>query len=410
MLKFIKALCAAAVMTVLLCGCSGGVKQASAPAGAKVTLGNERLSEPEVKTLLIDKKIGLFTNQSGVDSRLNRTVDKLDGIYKLAAIFVPEHGLLGAVAAGKKFDDDSYNGIKVYSLYDDDKRPSAKQLKDIDVMVVDIQDVGIRHYTYFSSLAYIMEECAKEKKKVIVLDRPNPLGGAMEGPVLKPEYKSFIGLYALPLRHGLTIGEFARYINKEENIGAELEVVSMKGYKRAMLWPDTGLPWVMTSPQIPTWETAFYYGVTGAIGDSNLATGVGTSKPFYFAAASYAKAEEVKARLDALKIPGVAFRAAAFSSMTSSQVYQGAEIYLTDLRKVNLPELGYRILTAFRELYPEKVKFARRGIWAPGSYKIDIALGECSLREGAECEQTFRRWRLECEDFAKKAKPYLLYN
>ena len=191
-----------------------------AAAGEKrVVLGIERIDEPFAKQLLAGKRLGLFTNQSGVDSKLRSSTELLQKSYNLTALFVPEHGLFGAVAAGETFESHTYKDIPVHSLYGEDRRPTAKMLDEIDTMVVDIQDVGIRHYTYFSSLAYIMEECAKAKKQVVVLDRPNPLGGAMQGPVLKPEYKTFIGLYELPLRHGLTIGEFASYINATQHIG-----------------------------------------------------------------------------------------------------------------------------------------------------------------------------------------------
>lgn len=372
----------------------------------KVVLGVERLGESNVASLLTGKRLGLFTNQTGVDSKLRSTVSLVRKDFNLTALFVPEHGLLGAVPAGEAFGDTDYDGIKVFSLYGDSRRPSPKMLEKIDAMVVDIQDIGIRHYTYFSSLAYIMEECAKLDKTVIVLDRPNPLGGTMQGPVLKPEYATFIGLYAIPLRHGLTIGEFARYINKEEGINCKLEVVPMKGWKRDMIWEDTGLPWVITSPQIPTAETAFYYGVTGVSGDSNMSVGIGTSKPFYYLGSTFAKADEVKKAMDELKIPGVAFRAAAYGSR--GRVVQGVEIYLEDPRKVNLPELDYLMLTTFRKLYPGKIKFPERGYRLPG-YKIDIALGESSLRDGEEPAKAFERWKKECTAFAAKAKPYFLY-
>lgn len=194
----------------------------------RVVLGIARVAEPEVKKLLEGKRLGLFTNQTGIDSQLRSSVDIIREQYNLSALFVPEHGLFGAVTAGEKFNDSQYHGIPVFSLYGSTRRPSKEMLASIDAMVVDIQDVGVRHYTYFSSLAYIMETCAKFDKQVVVLDRPNPLGDKMQGPVLKPEYATFIGLYSIPLRHGLTIGEFARYINKEEGINCKLDVVTLK--------------------------------------------------------------------------------------------------------------------------------------------------------------------------------------
>lgn len=383
-----------------------------AAAGEKrVVLGIERIDEPFAKQLLAGKRLGLFTNQSGVDSKLRSSTELLQKSYNLTALFVPEHGLFGAVAAGETFESNTYKDIPVHSLYGEKRRPTAKMLDDIDTMVVDIQDVGIRHYTYFSSLAYIMEECAKEKKRVIVLDRPNPLGGTIQGPVLKSEFKSFIGLYELPLRHGLTIGEFARFINSTQHIECDLEVIPMKGWHRRQLWQDTGLPWVQTSPLIPTAETALLYGVTGVCGDSNLSVGVGTAKPFYFVGAPFADADAVKVALDEKQLAGVAFRAARFTpryGAYSGELVQGVEIYLTDLRKVNLPELDYILFTTFKELYPEQVKTPERGYGSKG-YKLDIALGESSLREGEAPKTAFARWHQECSAFAQQVKPYLLY-
>ena len=377
----------------------------------RVTLGIERIDEPFVQEQLAGKRLGLFTNQSGVDSRLRSSVALLQEKYNLTALFVPEHGLFGAVAAGETFASHSYKHIPVHSLYGATRRPTPEMLAQIDAMVVDIQDVGIRHYTYFSSLAYIMEECAKEKKQVIVLDRPNPLGGTIQGPVLKPEYKTFIGLYELPLRHGLTIGEFARYINSTQHIDCDLKVIPMKGWHRRQLWQDTGLPWVQTSPLIPTPETALLYGVTGVCGDSNLSVGVGTAKPFYFVGAPFADADAVKAALDARQLAGVAFRAARFTPRYGAyqdELVQGVEIYLTDVRSVNLPELDYILFSTFKSLYPEQIKTPERGYGSKG-YKLDIALGESSLREGEAAETAFARWQQECADFTQQVKPYLLY-
>ncbi len=388
---------------LLLAGCSD--------TQSRVRLGVERLAEPQVRELLDGKRLGLFTNQSGVDGALQSSADLLREKYNVRALFVPEHGLFGAVKAGDEFNSGLYDGLPVFSLYGDTRRPTQAMLADIDALVVDIQDVGTRHYTYFSSLAYIMEECAKHDKEVIILDRPNPLGGTMQGPVLKEEFSSFIGLYALPLRHGLTIGEFARYINVEEKIGCRLQVVPMKHYRRSMLWQDTGLPWVLTSPLIPHGDTALLYCATGVVGDTNLSVGVGTAQPFAVVGAPFADAQAVKRELDALGLPGVMFRAAAFTPRYGAykdELVQGAEIYVLDKRRVNLPELGYLLVQTFQQLYPGKVSFPERGYGAPG-YKADIALGESSLSQGENAEAVFARWRGECSAFAQKAKPYLLY-
>lgn len=401
---------------LLLSGCMGtNAKKmdldGEQKAAAKVVLGIERVAEPEVKKLLEGKRLGLFTNQTGVDSKLRSSVDILRTQYTLSAIFVPEHGLYGAVEAGKKFASSEHEGIPVLSLYGSSRRPSKEMLEHIDTMVVDIQDVGVRHYTYFSSLAYIMEACAKYNKQVVVLDRPNPLGDKMQGPVLKPEYATFIGLYPIPLRHGLTIGEFARYINKEEGINCALEVVPMQNYRAGMEWQATGLPWVQTSPRIPTAECAYLYCITGSLGNGNLSVGIGTGKPFHFVGAPFMEAAKVKQALDDKKLPGMGFRAAAFTPEAGAyagKVVQGVEVYVLDKNKANLAESGYVILQTLRQLYPGLLTFKERGYGLKG-YKIDTNLGESSARENLPAQEVFSRWQQETTDFSHKVKKYKLY-
>lgn len=377
----------------------------------KFLLGVERLDEPIFQEILTGKRLALFTNQTGVDRYLRSSVDLIKERYQLNAVFVPEHGLFGAIAAGENVSEQEYQKIPVFSLYGATRRPTKAMLENIDAVVVDIQDVGIRHYTYFSSLAYIMEACAKEKKYVIILDRPNPLGGAMQGPVLKKGNESFIGLYPLPLRHGLTIGEFARYINSTQKINCQLEVIPMTGWKRSMLWYDTKLPWVMTSPLIPTVDTAILYGITGVCGDSNLSVGVGTAKPFFFIGAPFVDGQQVKAALDTLNLPGVAFRAVSYIpryGAYNGELVQGVEIYLLDKQNINAAELQYQIYYTFRKLYSDKIMTPERDYNQSG-YKIDIALGESSMRDADSPEITFLRWKQECRDFAQQVRPYLLY-
>lgn len=373
--------------------------------------GIDRVGEVEVDALFEGKRVGVFTNQSGINSKLENSVDVLLEKYNVVSIFTPEHGLMGAVAAGEEFSDEKYRDVTVFSLYGSTRRPTEAMLDTIDVMAVDIQDVGVRHYTYTSSLAYIMEECAKYGKKVVVFDRPNPLGGAMEGPVLKPEFSSFIGLYEMPLRHGLTIGEFARFINTEKNINCPLEVVAMKNWRRDMLWADTKLPWVQTSPLIPTAETAILYNVTGICGDANISIGVGTAKPFYYVGTPFADTELLKKKLEEFHFEGVGFRKAVFVPRYggySGKAVQALEIYILEPKKVNLSELGYAIAYTFRELYPEQMGTWRQRAGGLGNV-IDIAQGEDSLVKHEAPDTAFARWREECAAFKLKATPYLLY-
>lgn len=374
-----------------------------------VLLGAER--QELYSKLLEGKRVGLFTNQTGVNRKLERTAEILRKNFKMSAIFVPEHGLYGAVKAGEEFESSFYKEIPVFSLYGAARRPTGEMLEAVDIICVDIQDIGIRHYTYTSSLAYIMQEAAKADKEVLVFDRPNPLGGRMEGPILKKEWSSFIGLYQLPLRHGLTIGEFARYINDTENINCRLHVIPMDNWQRQMDWNATKLPWVMTSPLIPTAATGYMYGITGVTGDTNLSVGVGTSKPFYFVGAPFMNGDVFKEELEKLGLAGIIFRSAAFQprygNFAGETVY-GVELYPENWDEVNLAELGYLLVHTAKKLYPDQVVFLRRGYGAKG-YKVDAALGESSLSEGVPPEEVFPRWREETEAFASKVRPYLLY-
>lgn len=393
------------ISITLLLSFAGCTSAAKAP--AKTILAIDRIDEPAVMEHFKDKRVGLFTNQSGVNSKLENSVDILIDKVNVTAIFAPEHGLVGAVPAGDKFNDTRYRDKPVYSLYGATRRPTPAMLANIDVMAVDIQDVGARHYTYFSSLAYIMEECAKQGKKVVVFDRPNPLGGNIEGPVLKPEHKSFIGLYEIPLRHGLTIGEFARYINTEEKINCQLEVVPLKNWKRSMLWRDTGLAWVQTSPLIPTAETTIYYVVTGVCPGVSLENGFGSAKPFHFVGTKYADPHKVKQALDALKLSGVVFRTATYNT-SSGVIVKGVELFILEPAKVNLAELQYHIIYTLQELYPQVMKNYPQRYGNLGE-SILISLGEDTYMKHKPKAETFARWQNECAAFKKRSQKYWLY-
>ncbi len=202
----------------------------------------------------------MIANQSGVTSRLESIVDAIrrHGAIRIKAIYAPEHGFRGDRNAGASVASyvDSQTHLPVYSLYGASRHPSAAMLEGVDVLLFDIQDVGSRAYTYISTMAYAMQSARTYGKEFWVLDRPNPIGGAVvEGPVLEPAYESFIGLYPIPIRHGMTVGELATLFNERFGIGAKLRVVRMNGWRRSMIWPDTGLQWVQTSPNIPTWQT-----------------------------------------------------------------------------------------------------------------------------------------------------------
>jgi uncharacterized protein YbbC (DUF1343 family) len=258
------------------------------------------------------KALGIVTNQSGVLSSGETVVDAVRRNPRITvrALFAPEHGLRGDRSAGENVASytDPQTGLPVYSLYGATRRPSAEMLAGVDVLVFDIQDVGARPYTYVSTMAYVMQAAKAYGKPVWILDRPNPVGGVhVEGPVLDPKFKSFIGLYPIPERHGMTIGELARLFNDRFAIGANLHVVTMRGWSRAMLWADTNLRWTPTSPNIPYAFTPLVYLATGLVDEGGVNNGVGTDRPFEYAGGYGFNAAALAAALAPRAIPGVRF-------------------------------------------------------------------------------------------------------
>ncbi|MCY9141983.1 DUF1343 domain-containing protein, partial [Peribacillus frigoritolerans] len=302
----------------------------------KVSPGIEVLLKEE-ENVLSGKKVGLITNPTGIDSKLTSIVDLLhdDPDINLTALFGPEHGVRGDAQAGASVEYyiDEKTGLPVYSLYGKTKKPTPEMLKDVEVLVFDIQDVGTRYYTYIYTMAYAMEAAKENDIPFIVLDRPNPQGGeSVDGPVLEPEFSSFVGLYPIPLKHGMTVGELATLFNKEFKIGADLKVIKMKGWKRDMDYDDTGLPFVLPSPNMPTVSTTYVYPATGLIEGTNVSEGRGTTKPFELIGAPYINSDELAGKLNALRLPGVKFRAASFTptfSKHAGKLSHGVEIYIT---------------------------------------------------------------------------------
>jgi uncharacterized protein YbbC (DUF1343 family) len=290
------------------------VAAAARPARAatpRVVLGDEAFVRDEWRALA-GRSVGIVTNQSGVLSTRETLVDAVRANPKIAvrALFAPEHGLRGDRGAGAYVASytDERTGLPVYSLYGATRHPSAAMLAGIDVLLFDIQDVGARPYTFVSTMAYVMETAKQYGKEIWVLDRPNPIGGErVEGPVLDPRFKSFIGLYPIPERHGMTIGELARMFNEHFGIGAALRVVPMRGWTRAMQWSDTGLDWIPTSPNIPYALTPLVYLATGLVDEGGVNDGVGTDKPFEYAGGYGFEPERFARTLNARAIPGVHF-------------------------------------------------------------------------------------------------------
>ncbi len=366
------------------------------------------------KELLKGKKVGLITNPTGIDSELNSIVDLLndDPDIELTALYGPEHGVRGDAQAGSSvgFYIDEKTGLPVYSLYGKTKKPTPEMLENVDVLVFDIQDVGTRYYTYIYTMAYAMEAARENDIPFIVLDRPNPQGGlSVDGPVLEPEFSSFIGLYPIPLKHGMTVGELASFFNEEFEIGADLTVVKMKGWKRSMDYDDTGLPFVLASPNMPTVSTTFVYPATGLIEGTNVSEGRGTTKPFELIGAPYINSADLAAKLNSLSLPGVKFRAASFTptfSKHTGKLSHGVEVYVTDREEFNAVPTGLHIIKTIHDMYPNDFQFL-------AANNFSLLIGNDWVRpmilEGASVAEIMNQYQNEQDEFKEVRKEYLMY-
>ncbi|SUE34990.1 Uncharacterized protein conserved in bacteria [Rikenella microfusus] len=381
--------------------------------------------------ILQGKRVGLVTNPTGVDSRLVPTVDILDsaartGTFSLAALYGPEHGIRGNVAAGEKVASgrEPSTGVPVFSLYGATRKPTPQMLAGIDVLVFDIQDIGTRSYTYLSTMGRVMEAAAENGIPVVVLDRPNPLGGErVEGcEIVEPGFVSFVSAYPVPYVHGMTVGELARMLNGEKmlrgGVRCDLTVVPMRGWRREMAWGECGLPWVPTSPHIPTPESAFYYPATGTAGElGTLNIGVGYTLPFRTIAAPWiSDADALARRLNALpELAGFRFRPIHYSPFYGSGKgieQHGVQIYLTDRATASrLTLVPFYAMQELAALYPD-----RRPLAAAESRlaMFDKVLGTDRMRKmfvGAGCRVTPQMaalWR-PSETFLATRQKYLLY-
>ena len=328
--------------------------------------------KPGIETLrdsgfeaLKGKRVGLITNPTGIDNSFNATIDILDQAegVELVALFAPEHGVRGDITAGATVGNstDPSTGVKVYSLYGVTKKPTPAMLDGIDALVYDIQDNGCRSYTFISTMAMAMEQCARLGKEFVVLDRPNPLGGnKVEGLCTDPDDISFVGYLPIPYIYGLTPGELARMIVGEKMIKSEkplkLTVMPMEGWERDMLFEDTAMPWVLPSPHLPTPQTAIFYPATGIAGELDyLSIGVGYTLPFRTFAAPWIDAAKLTAKLNSMEIPGVAFRPIHYKpyyGFKRGENLQGVELYVTDYDAAPLTLVQFYVMEALADLYP----------------------------------------------------------
>ena len=397
-------------------------------AGPVVKTGVEVLRDRGFEGL-VGRKVGLVTNPSGVDRNLNSTIDLLYNApgVELVALYGPEHGVRGDVYAGGKVSDtiDEATGLPVYSLYGSTRKPTPEMLEGIDVMVYDIQDVGARSYTFISTLGLVMEACAEKGIEVMVLDRPNPLGGnKIEGCYVEQPFNSFVSQYRIPYIYGLTVGELAQLINEEGlNRGqlgdqapskCRLSVVPMEGWTRDMLYEDTGLPWVLPSPNIPFKDSPKYYVSSGICGElyGFLNIGVGYTLPFQVFGATWIDPVAFKAKLDSYRLPGVSFRTIYYQPISGTlkgQLVAGVQFFFTDYEKARLTELQFHVMQALAELYPDKKAFDV----ATGVCLFDKVCGTDYVRQEFVKRYNFadikEYWRKDEKSFRALAQKYHLY-
>lgn len=385
-----------------------------------VKLGIDRFFEEGQKILVKKKRVGLVTNHTGVDSKLQSTVDLFEEKTNLVAIFTPEHGLSGVHHAAEKVADHQKGKIPIYSLHGETKRPTSEMLKNVEVIIYDIQEIGCRSYTYISTLFYIMEEAVKNKIPVVVLDRPNPMGGIIvDGPMLEEKWRSFLGYVNIPYCHGMTVGELALFFNKEYKIGCNLHVIPMQGWNRKMTFKDTGLSWIPTSPYIPEPDTPFYYastGILGALGVVNI--GIGYTLPFKVVGAPWIDAEEFAKKLNAQNLPGVKFlpfHYKPFYGKFEGKECEGVKIVITDLHKYRPLSVQYMLIGMLKSLYPIQFRAKLGRITQEERALFSKVNGTDHVLKTIEKEQ-YVAWKLigydrdQRKDFLEKRKSYLLYD
>ncbi|MDP3478741.1 MAG: DUF1343 domain-containing protein [Desulfoprunum sp.] len=387
-----------------------------------IQIGLERLLAGDWP-LLAGKRLGLLSNQASTDRHLRHGRLLLQEKFgaQLTCLFSPQHGFFCEKQDNmveSAHQTDMQTGLPLYSLYGESRRPSQEMFDELDVLLIDIVDVGTRVYTFLYTMAYCLEAAARYGKKVIVLDRPNPVGGLeVEGNILRPECSSFVGLYPLPMRHGLTFGELALYINSEFALGADLEIIPMQGWQRHMLFRDTGFPWVFPSPNMPTPETAMVYPGQVIWEGTNISEGRGTTLPFELVGAPFWRCEDILERLTATPLPGCSLRPLIFeptSGKWAQTACAGFQLHVTDTAVFKPYRTSLALLQAVLQLYPEEFCYKQ----PPYEYEferlpIDLILGDGEVRwlleDGVSVLKLEESWQAGLENFKQLRRSYLLY-
>ena len=409
-MKFLKLIIPLILLALPLTGVSRNIKT-----------GLEVLKASNFK-ILEGKRVGLITNPTGFDNNLKSTIDVLHEAknVKLVALFGPEHGVRGDVHAGDKVENmtDSKTGLPVFSLYGKTRKATPEMLKDIDVLVYDIQDIGSRSFTYISTMGLAMEAAAENNIEFIVLDRPNPLGGEkIEGNLTEDGFISFVSQFKIPYIYGLTCGELAVMLNEENMLGkkCKLSVVEMEGWKRCMTFDETGLQWVPSSPHIPQPISAIAYPISGILGELGyMSIGVGYTIPFQMFAAEWVEAEKLAERLNSYELPGLIFRPLhlkPFYAVGVGKNLQGVQVHVMNYKNAALSDVQFWVMQAVAELWPEKAVFANAN---EGRYRMfDQVSGSDQIRlrfsKRHKFEDIKEYWYKDVESFRKLSQKYYLY-
>lgn len=380
-----------------------------------VRVGLERWMEPEARRPYRKARVGLFTHLAAVDGDLASSVDRVAAMedMKLRAIFAPEHGLYGVVQAGGVIGDEVHprHAVPMYSLYGWRSKPSPEMMADLDLLLIDVQDLGVRFYTYISTMGYLLEAAGEHGVKVIVLDRPNPLGGRRAaGPIVRPENISYVGRFPIPLRYGLTIGELAIWLCRHYRWSVDLDVLPCEGWERSMWWEDTGRIWVPTSPNIPTPETTIVYPGFALLEGTNLSEGRGTTKPFEWFGAPWLLTQPMIDRFHRLDLPGVKLRETYFTptfSKYEGRLCRGAQVHVTDRDAFDPLLAAVALLRILKELHPEELQWTD-----PVNERIfiDLLTGTDELRTGAVTDDAYKKWEAEAQAFQRAAAACFLYS
>jgi uncharacterized protein YbbC (DUF1343 family) len=395
------------VVLLILLGTASGISRSAAQPPIGIKPGVDVLLESP--GLLQGRRIGLVTHAAGLTSAGEATWSALlrDPRLTVTALFAPEHGLSGTVPAGQPVAD-APGRVPTFSLYGATRRPTPEMMATVDVFVIDLQDVGARAYTFVSTMALVMQAAREAAKPVVVLDRPNPQGGLqLDGTVLGPDYRSFIGMYPIPSVHAMTIGELAQLFNGLFEINADLTVVPMRGWSRRMVWEETGLPWVRPSPNIATMLTPFYYAATGVLDGTNLSNGAGGPTPFQIVASPWLNGDRLAARLNRIGLPGVIFEPHETGRLSWPR--RAFRLAITDPWRFRPATTAIHILVEIRRQHGDRLEFVPRN----GRFTFDFVWGTDDVRKavmrGAPASAIVARWEPDLRRFQMLRSPYLLY-